>query len=287
MKIKYALLWWLALPGVLSAQDSLGTRSARKLIVISGAAYTASLVALGSLWYSESERQPFTFFNDWPEWNQVDKAGHFFTAFHLSAGTSRALQQHHVKPSRARLYGALTGFLMLMPIEVLDGFSANYGASLPDLGANLAGSAFYYAQVSLWNEVRVEPKFSFQRTAYPGLRPDNTLGNGLLSEILKDYNGQTYWLSFNLSRFTRFPQWLNLAVGYGATGMVYGRDFQNQSAGYTSRRQLYISPDIDLSHVKSRSKAIRTALCIINLIKLPAPALEISSGRCRWHWLMF
>ncbi|GIV37787.1 MAG: DUF2279 domain-containing protein [Cyclobacteriaceae bacterium] len=287
MKIKYALLWWLALPGALSAQDSLGARSARKLIVISGAAYTASLVALGSLWYSEAQRQPFTFFNDWPEWKQVDKAGHFFTAFHLSAGTSQAMQQHHVKPSGARLYGAIAGFLMLLPIEVLDGFSANYGASLPDLGANLAGSAFYYAQASLWNEVRIEPKFSFQRTAYPGLRPDHTLGSGLLSEMLKDYNGQTYWLSVNLNKFITFPAWLNLAVGYGATGMVYGRDPQNQAAGFRALRQLYIGPDIDLSHIKSRSKVIQATLRIINLVKLPAPALEFSSGKGKWHWLKF
>lgn len=288
MKINSCLvLLFILLSGSLPAQDSTGARPLRKIILLSGAAYTTSLVVLGNTWYGKAERQPFTFFNDWPEWKQVDKAGHFFTAFHLSAATAQVLQRHQIPPAKAHLYGTLTGFLLLLPIEILDGFSANYGASLPDLGANLSGSLFYYSQATLWKEIRIHPKFSFHRTSFPARRNDGTLGNGLPSELLKDYNGQTYWLSFNADRFFAFPRWLNIALGYGATGMVYGRTVQNHAAGYQAVRQFYLAPDFDLSHIKSRSKAINTVLFIANLIKLPAPALEISSGSMKWHWLMF
>jgi hypothetical protein len=44
--------------------------------------------------------------------------------------------------------------------------------------------------------------------------------------MLKDYNGQTYWLSVNLhipSPKAQKTQWLNLAIGYGADGMITGR----------------------------------------------------------------
>ncbi len=287
MKINPLLILFLLLPLAAATQDSAANPSAHRLIFLSGAAYTAAMVGVGSLWYGNSERQPFTFFNDWPEWKQVDKAGHFFTAFHLSAGTARLVQKLPVQARQASLYGALTGFCLLIPIEVLDGFSADYGASLPDLGANLAGSAFFYAQAMLWQQVRIHPKFSFHRTPYPNLRNDATLGNSLPTEILKDYNGQTYWLSVDISRFVHFPKWLNLAAGYGATGMVFGREFQNRAAGYRAYRQIYMGPDIDLSHIKSRSRAINTLLYFINLIKLPAPALELSAGRLKWHWVMF
>ena len=47
--------------------------------------------------------------------------------------------------------------------------------------------------------------------------------------MLKDYNGQTYWLSANLKSFfpgSNIPPWLNVAIGYGADGMFGG--FENK-----------------------------------------------------------
>jgi hypothetical protein len=60
-------------------------------------------------------------------------------------------------------------------------------------------------------------KFSFHTTQYQ-YRP-NVLGSSLAEQMLKDYNGQTYWLSVNLHSFykgSKIPKWLNLAIGYGA-----------------------------------------------------------------------
>lgn len=261
--------------------------SPRALIIAAGATYTTSLVVLSRLWYSQSPRQSFTFFNDWHEWKQVDKAGHFYTAFHLSAGTSQLLKKYNLPDNKADAWGAMGGFLLLLPVEIFDGFSAGYGASLPDAAANLSGAAFYYLQARLWNEVRLQPKFSFQRTPYPRLRDDHTLGKDLLSEILKDYNGQTYWLSINMDRFVRFPRWINLALGYGATGMVYARDPQNETSGYHAYREFYLGLDIDLSHIKTRSKALNTLLFFVHTIKLPAPAIKFSPAGNSWHWVMF
>ena len=53
--------------------------------------------------------------------------------------------------------------------------------------------------------IRIYPKFSFHRTDYAPLRPD-VLGDGLAEEIFKDYNGQTYWLSFDMDKFIKFPK---------------------------------------------------------------------------------
>lgn len=288
MRNSWRILFFLLLPALVSGQDSASRQpSPRKLLIITGATYTVSMIALSRLWYSQSPRQSFTFFNDWHEWKQVDKFGHFYSAFHLSAGASQILKKYNLPDQKADVWGAASGFLLLLPIEILDGFSAGYGASLPDAAANLSGSAFYYMQARLWNEIRLQPKFSFHRTPYPRLRDDDTLGNGLLSEMLKDYNGQTYWLSVNMDRFMRFPRWINLAVGYGATGMVYARDTQNEMAGYHAHREFYLGLDIDLSHIKTHSKTLNTLLYFVNIIRLPAPAIKFSSAGNKWHWLMF
>ena len=66
-------------------------------------------------------------------------------------------------------------------------------------------------------------KFSYHNTIYPKYYPKE-LGSNFPSRLIKDYNGQTYWLSFNIKSFLSakndFPAWLNMSVGYGAEGMM-------------------------------------------------------------------
>ena len=88
------------------------------------------------------------------------------------------------------------------PIEIFDGYSEAYGASAGDLIANATGSLFFLAQQKVWGEQRLIPRFSFRRTGYPSLRPD-VLGDTRVSEILKDYNGQTYWVSIDADKFIK------------------------------------------------------------------------------------
>jgi hypothetical protein len=239
------------------------------------------------LWYSGDDRTSFHFFNDNAEWKQVDKFGHFYTAFHISHGTSRVLRGLGVRGKRSNLIGALTAFGVLLPIEIFDGHSKQYGASVGDLVANTAGAGFFLLQDHLWNEVRIHPKFSFHQTRFAGKRPD-VLGDGLSEEILKDYNGQTHWLSFDMDKFTKFPRWLNIAVGYGAERMIYARDHENVDAGFPRPyRQLYLSLDWDLTAIKTNSKTVRTLLFFANMIKLPAPAVEFGRKGLGVHALYF
>jgi hypothetical protein len=268
--------------------DSLSVNKKRltNLIVISGAAYAVTLVGLNELWYQDSRQQSFRFFNDNAEWKQVDKLGHFYAGFYFSYGTSKALRWANVRQRKADLIGAVTGFMVLVPIEIFDGFSDAYGASSGDLLANAAGSAFFLTQSLLWKEPRIIPKFSFHRTDYAALRP-NTLGDNIASEFLKDYNGQTYWLSIDLDKFIRFPKWLNLAVGYGAHGMVYARDSQNEEAGFSAYRQYYLALDLDLTGIRTRSKVLKTFFSLVSLLKLPAPTLEFSKKGTTFHAAYF
>lgn len=257
-------------------------RKLRTIAVVSGVAYTAGLATLNHVWYKDTGRQSFRFFNDNAEWKQVDKAGHFFASFYLSDLTARALTSCHIAERKADMIGALSGLMLTLPIEIFDGFSDGYGASAGDLVADAAGPALFLAQKFAWREIRIHPKFSFRRTGYPPLRPA-LLGDNLLSEVVKDYNGQTYWLSFDMDKFITFPRWLNFAVGYGAHDMIYARDGQNREHGYDPYRQYYVALDIDLTSIRSRSKWVKALLYALNTVRLPAPALEFSNGGTKFH----
>lgn len=271
-----------------SAVSNLKTKRNLKILGISaGVTYAGALVGLDRLWYSGNDRTSFRFFNDNAEWKQVDKMGHFYSAFHISDGSSRLLKSIGVNDKKSNLIGAISAFGILLPIEIFDGHSKAYGASVGDLAFNTAGAAFFLGQQSLWSEIRIQPKYSFHSTRYAAMRP-GVLGNGLTEEMLKDYNGQTYWLSFDVDKFTTFPKWLNLAVGYGAQRMVYARDGQNSDHGLPAPyRQFYLGFDWDLTAIPTRSKFVRTVLFFVNMFKLPAPALEFGSKGLQVHAFYF
>ncbi|HEY8937733.1 MAG TPA: DUF2279 domain-containing protein [Cyclobacteriaceae bacterium] len=287
-----AFLVILLLPFISRSQhaDTITTTANKKRLSIliggSSLVYGASLVALGNLWYSNSKQQSFHFFNDDAEWKQMDKLGHFYSAFYVSYAGSRALRWANVEQNKSNLIGSLTGFLVTAPIEILDGFSSAYGASVGDLAADAGGSVFYYAQATLWKEPRIYPKLSFHTTHYAALRP-NVLGDTWSSELLKDYNGQTHWWSFDMDKFMPFPKWLNLAVGYGAQGMVYARDEQNRQNGYNAYRQYYLAIDFDLTSIKTKSKFVRSLIFVSNMIKIPAPTIEFSKKGISYYGFYF
>ncbi len=260
------------------------------LMLTVGGSYTLAWVGLNELWYKNYPKSAFHFFNDNREWLQMDKCGHATTAFQESRLGVDLLKWSGVPERKAIIYGSLTGFLLQSPIEIFDGYSSQYGASVGDLGANATGSALVMSQYLLWKELRIQMKYSFHQTEYAKLRP-NELGSTLSQQLLKDYNGQTYWLCGNFYSFmkkeSKFPKWLNLAVGYGANGMIYAETKDNVAKGYHSYRQFYLSFDVDLTKIKTRSAFLRKVFYTVNLIHLPAPALEFNKNGLKVHPIYF
>ncbi len=266
--------------------DSINHKKLNTVIAASAATYTLAMVGLAHTWYSDFDRQSFRFFNDASEWKQIDKVGHFYSAFHLADLSAKTLRWTGLSKRKSNTIGTAASFVLMSSIEIFDGYSSGYGASVYDIGANAAGAYLYLGQQLLWDEIRVYPKFSFHQTYLSNLRP-NLLGSSLSEEILKDYNGQTYWLSVDMDKFTPFPKWLNWAVGYGGHDMIFASDSANEVNGFYPYRQFYLSLDIDLTGIKTKSKAIKTLFYIINMVKLPTPTLEFSKGRIKPHAFYF
>lgn len=273
--------------------DSLNKKRLNTTIISETIIGTATLVGLNQLWYADYPKSDFHFINDNAEWLQMDKAGHVFSAYHLGSFGANALKWSGCDRKSQLLYGATLGLAFLTTVEVFDGYSSEWGASLGDVAANVSGTALFVSQELLWKEQRIVPKFSFHTTPYASARP-NVLGSSLSEQILKDYNGQTYWLSVNIHSFfkqSKLPKWLNVAVGYGAEGMITGNEglantvFLPESERY---RQFYLSFDVDLTKIKTKSNFIKTLFLVFNAIKIPAPAIEIKGdGGMQWHYLYF
>lgn len=274
------------------AEDSTQVNKKRfnTLLIGTGLAYGGALIALNQVWYKEQGKTDFHFFNDNSQWNQVDKFGHFYSAYQLSRAGTELLLWTNMPRKKAAIWGSVMSQAVMIPIEVMDGYSVEYGFSWGDIAANLLGSGFFLSQELGWNEQKIKPKFSYHSTEFAELRP-NVLGNGFFEEILKDYNGQTYWLSFDIYALSnnnkKIPTWLNLVLGYGAEEMVYGREDENNANGFHSYRQYYFGLDIDLSHIHTRSKFVKSLIFIVDMVKLPAPAIEFNKNGINYHWLYF
>ncbi|MEP2667499.1 MAG: DUF2279 domain-containing protein [Cyclobacteriaceae bacterium] len=256
--------------------DSIDRKKLNKLIIGTTAGYTLTMIGLSEVWYSGFDKQSFRFFNDSKEWYQMDKLGHFYGAYQLTDISSSALERTGIPKRKAQKIGALTSFVMMSSIEIFDGYSSGYGASTSDLLANAAGASFFIGQHLIWDEPRIHPKFSFHTTYLSDLRPD-VLGSNFSEKVLKDYNGQTYWLSFDMDKFINFPKWLNLAVGHGAHDFIYATKAANLANGFSPYRQYYLSLDFDLTAIPTQSKALKALIYIVNMVKLPSPTLEFSN----------
>ena len=273
--------------------DSLNLKKQNTVVITEAVLATGTLVGLNQLWYADYPRSNFHFINDNSQWLQMDKVGHVFSSYHLGRLGSEMLKWSGASKKKQLIYGAGLGFAFLTAVEVLDGYSSQWGASTGDIIANASGTALFVSQELLWSEQRIIPKFSFHTTSFANLRPE-VLGSSLSEQILKDYNGQIYWLSMNLHSFfkeSEIPKWINLALGYGADGMIRG-NVQYSAAFSASNperfRQFYLSLDVDLTKIKTNSAFLKTVFSLVNTVKIPSPTIELRSHNAlKYHFIYF
>ena len=276
----------------LTPSDTLNKARKTNVFIGESVALGATLVGLNQVWYKDYPQTNFHFINDNNQWMQMDKFGHLYSSYHLGRAGAELLQWSGASQKEQLLYGATLGLGFLTVVEVFDGFSQEWGASTGDVIANVSGTALYVTQDLLWKEQRILPKFSFHQTKYAKYRPE-TLGASLNEQILKDYNGQTYWLSFNIHSFTKdtfFPKWLNVALGYGADGMIYGDKDEAiaNSVIQNPYRQFYLSLDVDLTKIETKSHFLKTLFSVFNTIKIPAPTLQYDDfNGVKAHFIYF
>ncbi|WP_420151650.1 DUF2279 domain-containing protein [Spirosoma sp.] len=298
-------LCWLMLCQTIQAQpmpippaapEPAGINQGRFIGVLVGTAafYTITLLMLRKQWYKK--KVPFHSFNDNAEWLQMDKVGHAATAYCMSRGGYELMRWSGVNERASILTGGLLALLFQTTLEVYDGHAEGWGFSKGDMLANVAGTALFVGQQYGTGQQVVSMKYGFRKTIFPPYRP-NLLGKTTGQQMLKDYNGQQYWLSVNLASVLpvgpSFPRWLNLDFGYSGSGMIGGHenprviDKEGNEVKFTRYRQFFISPDADLSRIGTFSPSLQRFIGTVQFFKIPAPSLEFNRVKgLRFHPLI-
>jgi hypothetical protein len=276
--------------------DSLNKKRLNTMIVGTSVLYGVSMVSLYNLWYKDYPQSKFHFINDNNEWRLMDKMGHSFSTYNIGRLGYASFKYTGLSEKKATWYGGMMGFTYLTVVEILDGFSEEWGASAGDLIANTFGLAFFISQQLIWKEQRIILKYSYHPTKYADYRPD-LLGRNFLQSLIKDYNGSTYWASANISSFFpknfNFPKWLNIAFGYGADGMTAAVHNSYSYNGQTipefkRKSQYYLSLDLDLTRIPTNSKFLHLLFNALSVLKFPMPTIELDSkGNFKFHPVYF
>lgn len=309
----FLLSFSISLPSqkFLIPSDTLNTK--RVWIASSGALATYSIFSIGlyNTWYKKTERSPFHYFNDAGEWFDLDKVAHSYNSYIQSSNCYDGARWCGYSEKAAVIWGVSISMLFQSTIEIMDGYSSDWGFSWPDIAGNVLGAGLFASQQLLWHEQKFKLKLSAFPKNYPNgfisgnhgsqitydQRAKDLYGQGYFSSFMKDYNAQTFWLSFNPGIFSQrinhyWPAWLDLSIGYGADNLYggYSNEWKNNEeifhATPTRIQQYYLSLDIDLKKIRVKNNFLRTTLSILNIIKIPAPALELNSqGKVRWCWV--
>ena len=297
-------------------KDSLDPIRFYSSAIFTTSCYTGFSYGLYNAWYKEYGLGEFHFFNDWNAWENMDKFGHTYTAYFQGVLGYKGARWTGLSKNKSILTGVLMGTIFQGTIEVMDGFADKWGFSGYDMAFNGLGSAAFALQQYYWDEQRISFKISSHPVDYPNLlvfsdsgtttvsltqRAENLFGSNYTTRFLKDYNGQTYWASINIKSFLKessnFPNWLNLSLGYSVENLFggYENTWEYKGINYTlppdefvRYHQFFISIDYDLWKIRTSYAFANTFLDILNIFKLPAPAIEFNSlGEVHFHIFYF
>lgn len=325
-KILLCLLLTCLLIGATNAQntfqhfitpsDTFNQKRFNSAAIFAGSTYTAFSVGLYNIWYKQYEQTSFQFFDDWNEWNNMDKMGHFYTAYFQGVLCHQGARWTGLNKKKSILTGVILGTLFQSTIETMDGFSEKWGFSVYDVVYNTAGVGAFVAQQWYWDEQRIHFKVSSYNRSYNTERifdvtgatfstienrADQLFGSSFGERFLKDYNAQTLWASVNIHSFlaegNKFPKWLNIAFGTGSENLFGGfenkwsiedHDFDLHLDDFPRYRQFYIGLDVDLTRLGIKNYYVKSAMRILNIFKLPGPAIEFNTlGEIKFHLIHF
>lgn len=296
------------------ATHALDVSKRKKVFAIAGiSAYSAASVALYQSWYKNYERTGFHSYNDWGQWKNMDKAGHVYSAYAQSFLIHNLASWAGYDDDKALKIGTLSSLVGQLTIEVMDGFSKDWGFSWSDMGANLVGTGGYYIQEKVWGEQRLKMKMSYWPVSYDqglftsisganatslDIRANQLYGKSGIEKFLKDYNGQTIWVSADIKAFfpdSKWPDILDLAIGYSAKNLyggntntweMEGETFRIDDLTQTRSRQWVLALDYDLSSVYHSTKFGTALFKVLDIFKYPAPGVSYDSHN-GWAFHLF
>jgi hypothetical protein len=262
--------------------DTLNIPRRNSVIIFESVVFVGGIIQLNKIFNKDQFSSNCSFINDNSTCLQMDKAAHIFTSYQIGNMSYNLLNWSGVSKKNKLIYGAGMGFVFLTTAEVLSGFSKNSNASYGDVIANAGGTTLFVFQDMLWDEQRIVPKFSFHSSRFVSSNIKT-----MKTQIESEFDGQTFWLSANIQSFfkkSKVPNFLNIAIGYGVENL----DNSTSNSNNEQYRQLFLSLDVDLTRIKTKSHLLKTLFSVFNTIKVPFPTIEFSrNNQLKWHFIYF
>ena len=139
-----------------------------------------SLVGINEVWYKNYARSDFHFFDDLKEWNGMDKIGHACTSYQLNKISHSLFKKNNIK--KPLLKSSVYTFGYMLGVELLDGYSTEWGFSIYDVIGNGLGTILYTFQERKFKNQPFKIKFSSHKSTYASCRP-SLLGENRLQQI--------------------------------------------------------------------------------------------------------
>ena len=187
--------------------------------------------------------------------------------------------------------GSVTGLCFLSMIEIMDGFNSGWGFSISDMASNILGAGLFSSQQLIFEEQLFIPKFSYHPTRYALIRPE-VLGKTHVERFFKDYNGQTYWLSFSpksIFKNSRLPEWFCFSIGYSTDMKILGNSdyYMSSNETFIAKKEFLFSLDIDFQKIPCKNKFLKFILNQLNYLKMPFPTLIWQNNKLSFTPLYF
>lgn len=245
-----------------SEKEGFPTRKAIATGVV-GSIFLGTAVDAYFTWWKDVAK-PFSFYTE--NWFNgphlgLDKVGHFFGTYVLFKITRNMMLWGGYERSKAFWWAAGLSFLNGLEVEIGDGYSP-YGFDYQDLLFDVAGVCYGMLQT----EVPFLRNFDFKFSYY------SKAGFKSPAAFTEDYDAMTIWLSMNVHQLLPsslkdyWPAFINFTVGYGVN--------DNQT-----RRELAIGLDLNLEAFKTSNEDVLLAERILNVMRLPLPAVNFIQGK--------
>ncbi|MBI2428130.1 MAG: DUF2279 domain-containing protein [Ignavibacteriales bacterium] len=201
--------------------------------------------------------------------SNYDKALHFYGGVVSTDIIASGLRLQGYEKEEAVLFGAAASTLFYTYIEIEDAHINYLGFDGIDLTASVLGAGYPVLQhyVPFFNSFT--PKFSYQSSGI-----NTTMAKQYSPQFLSDHEGQTYWMGVTVADLlpasyqASYPRWLGVAAG-----------FSMRNLGQNTRQEYFVTLDVDLRAIDTKSEFLNTVLRTLNYIHFPMPGIKFANGK--------
>lgn len=260
------------------------------LLSISGATVDyAAFKYFDRAWYEGRKQNHIRWLYDWygDAYLDMDKGGHFMSSLYLAQILQDAYRWTGFSPKSAALLGTGTSWAALLQVEMRDAYFADWGFSVPDFFYNTLGASIPLIHTLIPSTQVLNFKISYHPSSLYLNRKERALqGQPHTEFIVDDYEGITFWMTFAPNDILWeqaeeiWPDYLGLAVGYGATGLHGSHAKSKGRFKYYKDRpdaqpEFFLAFDYDIRHLLGEGPIWHFLKTQLNTLHLPAPAIRL------------